>query len=302
MAVGLRILTEASGSATSAWILKAIREAGHHPVGSDLDADNASRCLADGCIAFPRVGDANLWTTVEDALHRYGIQVVLPSFDEMLSGWAERAEALKEKGIFVILSPPESVAVFQDKWQTYLCFRRLGLPTPETSLEQVFPLVKPRFGRGAKGVRVATEPVDMHGMISQEVVEGQELTVDCLFDREGRPVYIVPRKRLMVRDGKSMNGQVVEAPEVVAWVKRLAEGVPLHGPVNVQCFVGERGLRFIEVNPRLAGGMALGFAATENWIGPLVNHFLEGAPFQPKPVHVGLKMVRYYAECFFPGN
>ena len=139
----------------------------------------------------------------------------------------------------------------------------------------------------------------MEGMVSQEVLTGDEYTVDVFCNREGAPVYIVPRRRLRVVDGKSLDGDVVEQPAIRELVVALCRTIPMHGPVNVQCFVSPTGeVTLTEVNPRLAGGMALGMAATENWIGLAVDHFVRGRSCSPQPVQWGLKMMRYYAEVF----
>jgi carbamoyl-phosphate synthase large subunit len=46
--------------------------------------------------------------------------------------------------------------------------------------------------------------------------------------------------------------------------------------------------------------MALGFAATENWINLIVKNLVEGIPITPIKVRNGLRMERYYDEIFFP--
>ena len=59
-------------------------------------------------------------------------------------------------------------------------------------------------------------------------------------------------------------------------------------------------VKFIEINPRIAGGTALGFASTESWITLIVNNIIGGEPIEPKLIQYGLEMRRYYAEIFIP--
>lgn len=300
----MRILTEASGSLISAYIIKAIQEAGHTALASDVDGEIAGRFLADEFIQMPRHDDPRLWEKTIALLAANKVDVVLPSFDETLSGWAERKEQLlKQHGVHVILSSPETVRIFGDKWLTYKFFRNCQVPTPATSLKQVYPLVKPRRGRGSQGVAVPNGSVPMKGMLSQELLKGQEFTVDAFCDSRSTPVYIVPRKRLTVTAGKSLAGVVVDQPEVAKWVRVICRNATFRGPINLQCFVSPSGQpSFTEVNPRLGGGMALSFAATENWIRLAVNHFVQGKRISPKPIAYGLRMFRYYAEVFVPGR
>jgi len=294
----LRFLTEASGSLTSAYLIKAIREAGHIAVGSDIEELTAACCLADDFILFPKKDSPKLWEGIDALLIKYKIDVVIPSFDEMMIGWATRKEYFEDKGVNIIISPVETIEIFENKWKTYLFFKEIGIPCPSTSLKQDYPLIKPIHGRGAKGIKIADESVNMEGMISQEIVTGEEYTIDCFFDYKGDPVYVVPRKRLYVRDGKSTKGIVIKNDQIVSHVAKIARFIKLVGPINMQCFADGNNLKFIEVNPRIAGGMALGFAATENWVNLIVDNILNQQPIKPMPIHYGLKMVRYYAECF----
>jgi carbamoyl-phosphate synthase large subunit len=294
----MRILTEASGSLVSAYLIRAIQESGHQAVGSDIDICNAGFCLADDFLVVPRHDDPRLWPVMARKISDANIDIVIPSFDETLLGWAQRRGDFQQNGIFVCISPPETIQIFQDKWETFEFFSSIGIPTPNTSLEQRYSLIKPRHGRGSEGIRITDEYVPMEGMISQEVVEGIEYTVDAFFDRDGHPIYIIPRKRLAVQQGKSTRGIVCRHDRIERYVRKIAAAIEFTGPINFQCFVHDDEVEFIEINPRVAGGMALGFAASENWVSLIVNNLIHGLPIQPKSVQNGLKMVRYYAERF----
>lgn len=298
----MRIYTEASGSLVSSYLLRAIREAGHKAVASDVNADAIGRYLADDFVLLPAATDPDLWNYTCASLLRHRVNLVIPSLDESLSGWAvRRDEILRSMGIHVIISEPATVAACQDKWRTYQTFLNHGIPTPRTSLLQEYPLVKPRFGRGSTGVSIPAGPVSMTGMISQELLVGQEYTVDVFCDSSSDPVYIIPRKRLKVESGKSIDGVVDMHSAIIDWVKMICKTMHFLGPVNIQCFVDETDqVRFTEINPRIAGGMALSFAASENWVTLLVDHFAHGREINPVPVKNGLRMKRYYAELFVP--
>jgi carbamoyl-phosphate synthase large subunit len=289
------VLLEASGSLVSAWMISAVRAAGHRCVASDIDADAVGRYLADSFAIVPRQSDPALWTGLAEALRDHGVDAVIPSLDESLLGWAERRDAFAAAGVQVVVSDPDTIRTCTDKWLTWQLFRRLGIPAPEASLEQRFELVKPRHGRGAQGIVRTCDPVAMDGMMSQEFVEGVEYTVDVCCSDDGTPLHIVPRRRLRVQGGKSTGGVTEEQPAILDAVRRLAEGLRFRGPFNAQCIVRDGTPWFIEINPRIAGGMALGFAATENWI-PLL---LEGRRPTATP-RWGLRMHRHYAEVFTP--
>lgn len=299
-----RILTEAAGSPVSSYMLKAIQEAGHIAVASDISKDCAAGIFADEFVIFPKKNDPLLWEKVEQILIENQIDIVIPSFDEMLLGWAERKERLARKGIQVLISPVGTIKTFQDKWKTAMFFEAHNLPCADSSLEPIYPLVKPRFGRGSVGIFIEhNENVRRLSFskddISQTILNGEEYTVDCLFDADGMPVYIIPRKRLGVVNGKSTGGLVEKNAQIEQEIIRLAENIKLVGPINIQCFLDGKGIHFVEINPRIAGGMALGFAATSNWV-PHFIEILRGDSVNTVDVEVkwGLKMFRTYQEFY----
>lgn len=293
-----KILTEASGSLTSGYLFKAIKDANAYSVGSDINPLTCAICLADEFIQMPEINDSLLWSKVTQIVLQHKINIVIPSLDEMMLGWVEHSDFLALNGCKVIISPKESIVICQDKWKTYQFFKSISIPTPRTSLDQIYPLIKPRFGRGGQGVEVCENRVDMRNMISQQLLLGEELTIDVFFDKDGSPIYIVPRKRLKVVNGKSTQGEVIFNSEIVTYVKLISKKLRLVGPINIQCFICPDGLYFTEINPRIAGGMALGFEATENWINLIINNIVLGNKIKPKPIKYGMKMIRYYAECF----
>jgi len=295
----MKILTEASGSLVSGYLIKAIKESGNIAVASDVNKNNHSLCLADEFIVFPYSNNPKLWEIIEEKLIEYKIDLVIPSFDETLLEWSKRKKYFENKGIHVLISDADSLEIFLDKYNAYEFCKTHNIPTPKTSLTQDYLLVKPRFGRGGSGLYIGNESQNMNEMISQELITGIEYTVDCLFDKNGKPIYIIPRQRMDIKDGKSTKGIVVKHEIIVKYIKEMAKQIKLEGPINFQFMEKEdKSLYFLEVNPRIAGGMALGIAASENWINLIVDNFIKNKNIEPKNINYGLRMMRYYAECF----
>lgn len=297
----MNIFIEAAGSLTSGYLIKNIKEAKHKVIGSDISDFNHAKILCDDFIVIPKASDTNLWDKTIKLLIEKNVNIVIPSFDETMIGWVSRIEEFKKYGITVIISPLETIKTFQDKWYTYNFFKSINIPTPKTSLSDEYEIIKPRLGRGGSGIFKNTYKHDfsMNGMISQEKVEGVEYSVDALFSKDGKPIYIVPRIRLDVRDGKSTKGIVVNNKKINDLIAKISQKIQFIGPINFQLFETKtKELVFIEVNPRIAGGMALSIAATENWIKIIVDNIINNIPIKPKKIKYGLKMVRYYDECF----
>lgn len=293
------ILLEASGSLTAAYLIKAVQDAGCIALASDISDECYARGLTSYFTLMPKAKDKNLWEKIEEILDSYKVQIVIPSLDETLLEWAKRKKYFEKKNISIIISDENVIETFQDKWLTYLFFKENNIPTPETSLEQKYSLIKPRFGRGSNGIFIAKENVNMEGNISQELIHGTEYTIDVFCDNQHRPIYIVPRKRINVKEGKSTAGIVVKHKKIENYVRKICKATKFIGPINMQCFELENGeIKFIEINPRIAGGMALGFAATENWIPLIISNLINKKEIHPVEVKYGLKMMRYYSEVF----
>jgi carbamoyl-phosphate synthase large subunit len=296
----MNIFIESSGSLVSGYMIQAIQEAGFRAVASDITENVFAKHIADDFIVVPSVSYPRFWEKTIELIFEHHVDVVIPSFDETLINWANQKEELSDNGVYVIISNADVIKTFQDKYLTYKFFLKNNVKTPETCLDRKYDFVKPRFGRGGKGIIFnADKNISMSGMISQEYIDGIEYTIDVFCDLNGTPIYIVPRKRLAIVDGKAIAGEVVYNENICREIINICQSTHFVGPINIQCIEKTDGdIFFIEVNPRVGGGMALGFAATENWVKLAVNHFLNGQPIAPKPVNYGMKMYRYYSEIF----
>ena len=297
----MNILIEASGSLTSGYIIKAIKDSGHRVIGSDISFFNHAKVMCDDFILMPKNDENQLWEKIAKLLDEYNINIVLPSFDETLLGWSERVNFFRSKNITVIISPVETIKKFQDKWIAFEFFKSPGILTPDTSLKSEFEIIKPRVGRGGAGIFLNDfkSEIDMTNMISQKKIVGQEYTVDCFFDFRGVPIYIIPRERLNVIDGKSSKGIVAKNLQIEDLVKEISLKIKFKGPVNFQFFNADnKKIYILEINTRIAGGMALGFAASENWIKLIIENLIKKRKIIPKKIKYGLKMARFYDEVF----
>lgn len=296
----MRILIEAAGSLVTPSTMKNIKKAGFSVIATDSDSNCFGKYLCDEFYEVPYASDPSSKDYLFKLCEDKKIDLVVPTLDEGMFSWANMAKQLKEKGTAVAISSPETIEICEDKWLTYLKFVENNIPTPETSLENIYPLVKPRNGRGGSGISINDKSVDMNGMVSQQLLKGEEYTVDVLCDLNGNPIYIVPRIRLMVKEGKSTQAVVVENDKVIKGVEDICKSIKFAGPVNIQCFYDNDEVKFTEINPRLGGGTALGMQATENWFPLIVDMFVYGKQIKANcPVQYGLKMSRYYDEVYY---
>jgi carbamoyl-phosphate synthase large subunit len=233
--------------------------------------------FADAGYVVPRVDEDGYLDALESVMATEEVDYVIPTNDLELLELAAKRDQLQSEA--TLLMPDEAgVRACADKFATRDLFEDLGLRTPRTvTIEEglageiAFPVVVK--GRGHKsttrGFDLAESPSELavledryESPIVQEFVDGQEFTVDVLVDPETGPLSVVPRKRLALRESVSDKGVTVDNDDVIAPVRKIVERVGAHGFTNIQ-FIDTGDERYwLEINPRIAGGVALGLAAS----------------------------------------
>lgn len=131
---------------------------------------------------------------------------------------------------------------------------------------QVF--AKPRFGAGSRGVRMVPDRAVLEalpaneGLIVQELLPGEEYSVDVIADASGNVVAAVPRTRTRVDSGVAIAGRTVRDPELEETAAAVARAIGLVGVANVQLRRDRAGrAKLLEVNPRFPGALPLTIAS-----------------------------------------
>jgi carbamoyl-phosphate synthase large subunit len=243
-------------------------------------------------------------------LHDVGAVLPLTDLDiEVL------ARARSQRVLQALVPSSEIARATYDKYETHLLLERLGLPSPPTVLpEQAdfealeYPvMVKPRRGSGARSIHLAHDPEQARFFVSyvseptmvQRAMDGPELSIDCLGDREGRCLNAIPRTMLESRGGESIKGTVIDDPELVSLGARTMELLEVRGPATIQVFRDPRlGVRITDVNTRFGGAFpAPTLAALPGRSYPeLIVGMAAGETVEPHvgQYRAGITFTRYY--------
>jgi len=216
-----------------------------------------------------------------------GIKLIIPTIDLELPLWGEKSEELRNLGIFTAASPKKTALICNDKFETYDFFKNNNFPTPKTwnkkDISEIkdydFPLfIKPSKGRGSINTHKIRSRDELEFFVKyvkepviQQFIEGQEFTVDLLSDFDGNVLSVVPRKRLVVRSGVSDRGVTFYDERIIKDIKLMAEKLKIKGPANFQGFLTDKGVYYIEINPRFSGGIQLTIASGVNFMEILVK-------------------------------
>lgn len=247
----------------------------------------------------PKYSDNECFCKIEEIIKNEKIDLVFPTVNEGLLQWSKKKKYLKNKyGAEVVLSNESIIDICTDKWKTYEFFKEHNIPTPETSLNKEFDILKPRIGRGSSGIyykESAPSTFNMNGYISQKRVRGEEYTIDVLCDLKAQPIYIIPRKRISIESGVSVKGVTIFDKKILYYVNKIISELRPIGIINIQCFKDEDNINFIEINPRIAGGSSLSFASSDNWF-KAIEHFYCNKKYTPKEIIYNNYMFRHYED------
>jgi carbamoyl-phosphate synthase large subunit len=184
---------------------------------------------------------------------------------------------------------------------------------------------KPCISNGSRGFRILNDSIDESALLFQEkpsstyasvesvmrvlrskpfprllvseYLPGPEYSVDCLADH-GRTVLAVPRIRTKMIAGISVEGQVIESKEIIAYCHRVIEIIGLHGNIGVQLKQAADGtFKILEINPRVQGTISAVLGAGVN-LPALGVYQAVGRTISPDMLRVkwGTRFTRYWCE------
>jgi carbamoyl-phosphate synthase large subunit len=135
----------------------------------------------------------------------------------------------------------------------------------------------------------------------QELVHGDEYTVNCYFDPACRLRAAVPHRRISTRSGEVSRGRTERVAEL-ARIARLLENprLGLRGAACFQAIISpEGGAKLFEINARFGGGYPLAHRAGARFTSWLIAEALGLAPAYTDDWEAGHVMLRYDQSFFF---
>ncbi len=305
-------------------LLRAIREGGAlagasvRVVVTDRSPLSAAGHQADAFHLVPSVDAPDFVDALVAIIEAERVDVIVPTIDPELGVLAANRERLAAAGAGIAVADPATIEICSDKATSSAWLAANGFPVPTQYQHdevadlpaEAWPLFfKPRSGSssvGAHPIASAAEvglAVERFGPgVVEELIVGDEYTMDCWIDAAGACRGVVPRLRLAVRAGEIAKGLTVRDPEIEATVASIVEALPgVRGPATVQAIVGSDGPRFIEINPRFGGGYPLSHEAGARYTAALVAETL-GKPVDDDWFRWqdDLVMLRYDEAVFVP--
>ena len=236
---------------------------------------------ADRHYIVPRITEPGYLDVIFDICRKEQIRGVLSLIDPELSLLAMHQKEFEALGVTVIGSSYELCERTLDKWEMYLWMKAHNYPCARSYIdlesfkaaiasgEVAFPVfVKP--ARGSASLQIAKaedmETVELlysHGeyMMIQELMNGQEIGVDCYIDMvSGELVSIFSKKKLVMRAGETDKAISFIDGKLFERVEEFVQENGFRGQIDIDIFEKDGTYYFSEVNPRFGGGYPHAYA------------------------------------------
>jgi carbamoyl-phosphate synthase large subunit len=245
-------------------------------IATDLKRSAPASFVADVSILVPRVDNPDYIDILLDICCQHQVSLLIPLIDTELQALSTHQKRFSDIGVQLLVSSPATNEICFDKCNTAKFFQDIGVKTPRVFLTDELHLVhypaivKPATGSCSVGVNKVNNRAELDfflnyvdGAIIQELILGEEYTIDILIGFDRKIISVVPRLRIETRAGEVSKGITVKNPAIISAAKAVAESLPdAIGCITVQCFLQpDNEIVFIEINPRFGGGYPLSYQA-----------------------------------------
>lgn len=315
----MRILLTGAGGPSAISVWKSLADA-HELHMADMDPCAAGLYLVPPAqrLLVPRGDAPQLVDQVLQACRERRIDLLVPTVDAELAPLAQARHRFEEHGIRLALAPLECLQLCRDKHRLLTALRDV-VPVPRSELltanvaaaADSFPaFAKPRRASGSRGAVVVRSRDELSGLpqdgsyLLQELLPGEEYSVDVYVSGAGRVIAAVPRERMKTDSGIAVTARTVALPEVIDAAVAAALAVGLRHAANIQFKRADDGVcKLLEINPRFPGTLPLTVAAGVDIPALLVADLRgEALPAERLPFRE-LMVARYFTEQYFdPGE
>ena len=187
--------------------------------------------------------------------------------------------------------------------------------------------IKPTVSNGSRGVRILQKNISEYDLLFNqkpnnlystleriaeilngtsfpellvaEYLPGEEYTIDTIVHK-GIPKLILPRVRLKMNGGISVQGTFLQNKEIITYCGDVIKSLNLSGPIGLQVKKAEDGTyKILEINPRIQGTSVAAMGLGINLPALAVEQEFEEADFASINIKWGTSFVRYYQEIFY---
>ena len=308
-------------------VIKALRMGSRnlHLIGVDTDLYvpsfylKSKHYLLNKIYVVPNAENPNYIPKIIEICHAENVNVIFPCTDPELEIIATSINEVTNSGVKVIISPSKTINICRDKWLTYENLNR-HLPItksalPDTGVEKALEftglpaMIKPRKGWGSRQTAKIESIEEARFLLTripapviQKYLTGTEYTIDCLADKDGKVVCAIPRQRIKILGGISLQGITVRDEDLIELGKEVAKHLKFIGPFNFQVIKNCEETKIVEINPRFSGTGILSVMAGANIPYLALKDICNMRIPSQIDFEDGLILSRYFEEIYIKGK
>ena len=214
---------------------------------------------------IPFVDKDDFILEINKLCQNFNIDFIIPAHDSVVLKLAQNIHKLSAK---VITSPLETCEIARSKKKTYSKLNNIILcpKTYEITDDITFPVfIKPDVGQGSKGAekcenieKLKITYANNPDIVISELLTGEEYTIDCFTNKDGKLLFVGGRERARTNNGISVNSYPVSNPEFKEIAEKINSTIEFRGMWFFQLKRNKEGsLALLEIAPRIAGTMGM---------------------------------------------
>jgi carbamoyl-phosphate synthase large subunit len=310
-------LVTAIGTVTATAVVRELKKTGDfYIIGADINKQHeiATSLDVDEYHVFPLAVEPTYIDFAVDFCKKHMVDYYFAVIDKEVVKIAENRNRFEECGTKLCVVDHDFAAAchFKDRFGQWI---RDNLP--EVAIREYrsfdeakaaeYPLfIKPSEGVASAGCRRIDSFKELEALVKpgelgteyvlQDLVEGTNITVDCLRNRTtGQKLQIQRRELIRNSNGCGIAVEIFHNPELEKYCDAIMEKLDLNGVVNMEFFETKKGYRIIEVNPRFSAGTLYSCMSGGNTVINAI-HIAEGEPCEYGEIEVGA----HFAERYEP--
>ena len=318
LALPVNVLVTGAGAGIGQSIIKALKlsKVKTRIIAVDMDPLAAGLYRADAAYVVPKATDSGYLKALQDICRNERVELLLIGTDVELEILAKNAEVFEKAGTTVLVSPPDTIAIANDKWKTTEFLRSHDFPFVRSSLADgiddflhanKFPLiVKPRVGARSIGFQVVRDEASLRALLQQnpdliiqEYLDADDEEYTCgAFFREGQCYGVIAMQRWL-RNGDTYKAVALHDAELERFIGQVGSKLTINGPCNFQLRKSKGEYKIFEINCRFSGTTGAQSALGFNMVNALLQHLFFGRPLRNLCFREA-QVLRYWSEVFVP--
>ncbi len=253
----IKVLISGMNGVIALELVTNLKKFGYYVIGIDNQEHGFAKKICNEFLRCPKGNSKEFINFIKKVSSK--VDAMLFFVDEELINISNN---LKNKHIQkkIVISKPQTInmCVKKNILNSFLKKKNILIP-PNSYKGNVF--IKPIIGRGSKNsfftnsVKIINAYKKDKKFLIQRYIEGDEYTVDCIFNKNNKLIFSLPRKRVVASNVSIVNS-IENNKELTNLCNLISKYISFYGPINFQFIIEKKTNKIwlIEINPRLAGG------------------------------------------------